>query len=197
MAGLNPQVLVQMTRRVVTQQFRGTLTALHAPAIPEGPDGPVTDDPGAALATLDVRLLQQCGVRAYYDEAARRSAWPVPLGLSPHELALFGAERGVLHERPASGDIFLQRSFRRPEFIHAGLVMTVDGTGHLDGHAVYFDTSTIEGDTDHRGLLGRGYTCKLRRRLSPAQGDRFLRWCELDVAPELVVVAPTLTRKVA
>ena len=197
MAHLDPQVLVQATRRTVSQHLHGKLTELHAPPIPEGPSGPVSDDPMASLATLDVRLLQQCGVLAYYDESAQRSAWPVQLGLSPHELALFGAEHGVLREQPASGDIFLQCSFRTRQFIHAGLVMTVDGTGWLDYHDLYFDTSTIEGDTDHRGLLGRGYTWKLRRRLSPTLGDRFLRWCELEVDLELVNAAVPPTRRVA
>lgn len=197
MAHLNPQVLVQVTRRTVEHQLRGKLTELHAPPIPGGPAGPATDDPAAALATLDVRLLQQVGFVAYYDEAAKRSAWPVPLGMSPHELALFGAQHGVLYERPASGDIFLQGSFRTHQFIHAGLVMTVDRQGFLGGDTVYYDTSTIEGDTDHRGLLGRGYTCKLRRRLSPTLGDRFLRWCELEVSMPSVLDATPLPRKVA
>jgi hypothetical protein len=76
----------------------------------------------------------------------------------------------MLSERPESGDIFLQRSFRGKDVIHAGLVMTVNGYGCLDEHTVYDETATIEGDTDHRGLLGRGYTCKLRRRLSPTLG---------------------------
>jgi hypothetical protein len=47
----------------------------------------VTDDPLAALGTLDVRLLQQFGFRAYYDETAKESAWPLSLGMSPQELA--------------------------------------------------------------------------------------------------------------
>lgn len=197
MAHLDPQALVQATRRMVSQHWHGKLTELHAPPIPEGPNGPVSDDPAESLATLDVRLLQQCGVLAYYNEVARRSAWPVPLGHSPHELALFGAEHGVLQEQPVRGDIFLQCSFRTRQFIHAGLVMTVDGTRWLDHRTLCYDTSTVEGDTDHRGLLGRGYTYKLRRRLSPTLGDRFLRWCELEVDTELVDVASPPTRRAA
>lgn len=183
MARLSPQVLVQLTRRAVQQELKWKPTAQHAPPIPDGAE---TDDPTAAFATLDVRLLQQLGFRAYYDEVAKASAWPVPLGMSPHELALFGEERGILYETPVSGDIFLQRSFRAKEYIHAGLVMTVDGRGFMNDTTIYHDTSTVEGDTDHRGLLRRGYTCKLRRRLSPTQGDRFLRWCELDVAGDVL-----------
>jgi len=178
MARLSPQVLVQLARRTVEQEFKWKHTEEHAPPIPDGAEA---DDPTAALAPLDVRLLQQLGFRAYYDELAQTSAWPVPLGMSPHELALFGADCGMLYERPESGDIFLQRSLRGKDYIHAGLVMTVNGYGCLDEHTVYYETSTIEGDTDHRGLLGCGYTCKLNRRLSPTLGDRFLRWAELSV----------------
>lgn len=39
-------------------------------------------------------------------------------------------------------------------------------------------------EPDHRRLLGRAYTCKLRRRLRRTLGDRFLRWCELEAEPE-------------
>ena len=74
-------------------------------------------------------------------------------------------------------------------FVHAGLVMTVDRNGCLNDHTIYYDTSTVEGDTDHRGLLGRGYTGKLRRRLSLTLGDRFLRWCDLPADSQSSLVA--------
>lgn len=179
MARLEPQVMLQLARRLVQHEFKGMLTAWHAPEIP---DGASSDDPGASLAPLDVRLLQTIGFRAYLDPATGQSAWPVPLGLSPDELAMFGEEHAILHEEPQRGDIFLQRSFREKEFLHAGLVMTVDDSGLLDDRIFYYRVSTVEGDTDHRGLPKRGYTCKLRRRLSPTQGDRFLRWADFDAA---------------
>ena len=178
MSRLSPRVLVQHARRVVHRELKWKPTASHAPEIPEGA---FVDDPMATLAPLDVRLLQELGFRAYYDEATKTSAWPLPLGMSPHELGLFGEEHGILHREPVSGDIFLQRGFRGWEYVHAGLVMTVDGRGVFDERTEYFDTSTCEGDTDHRGMLRRGYTAKLRRRLSPTRGDRFLRWADLDV----------------
>ncbi|MES2177975.1 MAG: hypothetical protein V4550_08935 [Gemmatimonadota bacterium] len=181
MARLSPQVLVQMARNAVQQELNWKPTAQHAPPIPTGA---TADNPAAALAPLDVRLLQQLGFRAYYDESVAKSSWPVPLGLSPQTLSVFGAERGILYESPMSGDILLQRSFRTREFIHAGLVTSVNGNGLIDDRIFYYDLSSIEGDTDHRGLLYRGYTGKLRRRMSPTQGDRFLRWAELEVLDE-------------
>ena len=139
MARLSPQVLVQLTRRAVQKELKWKPTAQHAPPIPDGAEA---DDPTAALAPLDVRLLQQLGFRASDDELAQTSAWPLPLGMSPHDLAQFGADCGVLSERPKSGDIFLQRSFRGKDVIHAGLVMTVNGYGCLDEHTVYYETAT-------------------------------------------------------
>ena len=188
MTRLSPQVLVRLARMTVERELKWKRTELHAPPIP---DAAVTDDPIALEAPLDVRLLQQLGFRAYYDEVTQRSSWPIPFGFTPHELALYGKAHGVLHESPASGDIFLQRALRGREFAHAGLVMTVDGIDCVDDSTVYYRTSTVEGDTDHRGLLGRGYTCKLRRRLSPTLGDRFLRWCDLpaDAASSIPMVA--------
>ena len=186
MTRLSPQVLVQLARTTMERELKWKRTEFHAPPIP---DGALTDDPLATEGTLDVRLLQQLGFRAYHDEATQRSSWPLPFGLSPHELALFGEVHGILHETPACGDIFLQRALRGRSYVHAGLVMTVDGTGCLDEHIIYYDTTTVEGDTDHRGLLGRGYTCKLRRRLSPTLGDRFLRWCDLPLEAQPGMVA--------
>ena len=67
--------------------------------------------------------------------------------------------------------------------------MTVDCHGCFDDRTIYYDTSTVEGDTDHRGRLGRGYTSKLRRRFSPTLGDRFLRWCDLPADSQSAAVA--------
>ena len=167
-------------------ELKWTRTELHAPPIPEGA---VTDDPQAELSPLDVRLIQHLGFRAFHNEATQRSDWPLPLGLSAHELALYGEVHGILHEQPESGDIFLQRALRGRTFVHAGLVMTVDCHGCFYDRTIYYDTSTVEGDTDHRGRLGRCYTSKLRRRVSPTLGDRFLRWCDLPADAQSSAVA--------
>ena len=107
MTRLSPQVLVQLARRTVERELKWTRTELHAPPIPEGA---VSDDPLAELSPLDVRLIQQLGFRAYHNAATQRSDWPLPLGLTAHELALYGEGHGILHEQPESGDIFLQRA---------------------------------------------------------------------------------------
>lgn len=184
MSRMSPQVLVQLARRTVERELKWTRTELHAPAIPRGA---VSDDPLAESSPLDVRLVQVLGFRAFWSDTTAQSDWPLPLGLTAHELGLFGEAQGILHLQPMSGDIFLQRGLRGRAFVHAGLVMTVDGHGCMDDGTEYYETSTVEGDTDHRGLLKRGYTCKLRRRLSPTLGDRFLRWCDLPADATLRV----------
>ena len=177
MARLAAQVLLIHARNAIEREMKWKRTEEHAPPIPVGA---TAEDPAEELATLDVRLLQELGFRAFYDEGTKRSSWPVPFGMSPHELAIFGEERGVLYYTPERGDIFLQRALRRRTFAHAGLVTAVLGMTDIDERTYFHDTYTIEGDTDHRGLLRRGYTCKLRRNLSTTLGDRFLRWSELE-----------------
>jgi len=77
MARLSLQVLVQLARRTVEHALKWKHTAEHAPPIPDGAEA---DELTAALAPLDVRLLQQLGFRASDDELAQTSAWPLPWG---------------------------------------------------------------------------------------------------------------------
>src|ERR1035437_2973038 len=65
-------------------------------------------------------------------------------------------------------------------FIQAGVIASVEARGQYDGRTPYFDAYTIVGDTDETGSPGRGRTMRLNRRLSPALGDRFLRWADMD-----------------
>ena len=187
MTRLSPLVLVRHARMRIEQELKWKRTEDHAPPLPKGV---VSDDPLESEATLDVRLLQVLGYRAYFDEATQQSAWPVPFGQTPHELGLYGKLHGVLHESPEAGDIFLQRALRGKVHVHAGLVMSVEGTGSFDDATSFFETGTVEGDTNHRGMLGAGYTCKLHRQLSPSQGDRFLRWCDLPPVAEWTEAVP-------
>lgn len=178
MAGLDPQVLVQRMLTMGRQELHGKRTESHAPVIPEGA---AAGDADAVFAPLDMRFLQTVGFHAYLDPATGHSAWPVPLGLARNKLWMFGAERDIIHEAPLPGDIFLQRSPRTEDYVHAGLVLTVDSQG-LIRDRVYYNLTTMEGDTDHCGMLKGGYTYKVRRRLGPTWGDRFFRWVDLDAA---------------
>jgi hypothetical protein len=111
MARLSPQVLVQLARRTVQQEHKWKHTAEHAPPIPDGAEA---DDPTAEIAPLDVRWLEQLGFRASDDELAQTSAWPLPLRMSPHELALFGADCGLLFYRRGSSNSDLRPTPPQP-----------------------------------------------------------------------------------
>ena len=134
-----------------------------------------------AAPSWDLKFVQRCGYWSHYDFATRTSSWPIPHGLSPLEMARFGAAAGILHKTPQDGDIFLQYSLDTDKFGHVGVVarMLEEGVRDKD-EAVYFDLYTVEGDTDEMGRPGRGRAMRLTRRLSPDDGDRFLRWSHLD-----------------
>jgi hypothetical protein len=90
MSRLSPQVLLQASREIVQREWKWRRTREHAPPIPTGAN---TDDPVAEPALLDVRLIQELGFRAFRDDQTGASCWPIPLGLTPHELMLFGKSR--------------------------------------------------------------------------------------------------------
>ena len=78
------------------------------------------------------------------------------------------------HRRVAEST--LQYSSKRREFIHAGIVVSVLASGRYTQHRSYVDVYSIEGDTDADGGRCGGRALRVRRRLLPSHGDRFLRW---------------------
>ena len=81
---------------------------------------------------------------------------------------------------PVSSDVHgILRDAPRPGDIHSGVVVEVLASRQFRGKPRDFDLYTIEGDTDEFGRLERGKAMRVRRRLSAAMGDRFLRWTEL------------------
>jgi hypothetical protein len=144
---------------------------------------PLDDEPEGVEpvgAPWDVPLVLHCGYWSHFDHRSERSAWPVAAVRTSPELAAFGAQHGVIHDSPEDGDIFLQYGPRQRRFVHAGIVVSVVAHGRSSRSTPYFDVVTIEGDTDQSGRLGGGVTLRVKRRLSPAAGDRFLRWTELE-----------------
>jgi hypothetical protein len=131
------------------------------------------------VPTLDVAMLLHWGHSSHYDIRAGHSSFPVLDTTTPDELAAFGARKHLLRVEPIDGDFFLLFSPKTCAFVRAGLVVQVRGRGILTPSASYFDVTTIEGDTNERGELGGGKVLRVERRLSPAAGDRFLRWADL------------------
>ena len=131
------------------------------------------------VPSLDVALLLHWGYCSHYDIRAGRSSFPLLDTATPDDMAAFGARKQLLRLEPHDGDIFLLFSPKTCTFVRAGLVVQVRGRGVLSPGANYYDVTTIEGDTNERGELSGGKVLRVERRLSPAAGDRFLRWADL------------------
>lgn len=143
----------------------------------------------------DLSFVQHCGYWAHRDAQTGESSWPIPAGLTREGLADFGEEHGILYATPDVGDIFLQYGRSRRTFVHVGIVMSVLGTGQFCPKTPYFDVYTVEGDTGANGRLHGGLTLRVRRRLNPGAGDRFLSWMELE--PYARQLAASLPRSAA
>lgn len=128
----------------------------------------------------DVALIHHWGFWSHFDHRMEVSSWPVSAVKTAADLAAFGLARGLLHEQPEVGDIFLQFALKRQCFVHAGIVAAVSVRGLHAPNRSYAEVLTIEGDSDEGGQLGGGKTVRLTRRLSPSAGDRFLRWADLE-----------------
>lgn len=105
---------------------------------------------------------------AMVGEAALGPLWPVVKtgGCQPlHDWAL---GRGVVHEQPTIGDVFLVWHAELGRFAHTGFVLAVrpDGNCH-----------TIEGNTSGAGSREGWMVAQRTRRFRPE--DRFVRWTEL------------------
>lgn len=165
---LSPHLLIASARSLVGT---GLLAGEPDPAagLPRGP-----------RPSWDLAFIQHCGHWSHRDPVSGESSWPIPRGLTRDELATFGTVRGILHPTPEPGDIFLQYGRRRKTFVHVGIVMAVLRSGGYCPKTPYHDLYTVEGDTGCFGQLHGGLTLRVRRRLHPAAGDRFLRWLDLD-----------------
>jgi hypothetical protein len=128
----------------------------------------------------DTAILHHWGYWSHFDHYTDRSAWPVIAASTPGELADFGTAHGVLRTHPLEGDIFLQFGPACRAFVRAGVVARVLSHGQVSDSKPYFDVLTIEGNTGDDGTLGGARALRIVRRLSPAAGDRFLRWAELE-----------------
>ena len=162
MLRLSPQMLIAAA---------GCVVRSNAPIPDHAAESRPSDDAPAQPA--NVRFIQHCGHWSHFDYRMNASSWPIPDGLTVHELGLFGLAHDILYPMPEPGDIFLQFGPSRKTFVRAGIIVVVLDTGRLDSRAPYFDVYTLEAVTQER-------TRRVRRRLSPGMNDRFLRWAELD-----------------
>lgn len=133
------------------------------------------------------------GYWSQYDPERQRSAWPLPPARTAAALAAYAAERDALIEdAPARGDIYVLWSPAEERFVRTGIVCGEGRLAFLRTGAPYFDCLTIDADTTREGALHGPNTVLMRRRLSPAAGDRLVRW-PLVAAPPAPVAPPPPT----
>jgi hypothetical protein len=81
---------------------------------------------------------------------------------------------------PEHGELFLHWSPARKAFIHTGIITDVGPrTSRMNGSAQY-ECRTIEGNITPTGRPEGSEMGRVSRFLSPACGDRSIRWTDLE-----------------
>ncbi len=175
MVPLSPHSLIIAARALVIMGAQDDQTFGDPP-----PKQPGAQPDSAPRDSWDLKFVHRCGFSAHYDQGSRTSSWPFPQEMTTAQLAMLGNDQRIMRDVPAPGDLFLMYSPPSHSFTQVGIVVAILGRGYYNRRTPYFDLYTIVGDTDETGLPGRGRAMRLPKRLSPAQGDRFLRWADLD-----------------
>jgi hypothetical protein len=156
----------------------------------------------AALNEWSAAFVYHCGYWAHYDWRLGRSAWPLPAA-GPSDLAEFAAEADAMRDEPQLGDVFVQYSAVRGEFVRAGIVLAATGTRQtytVSERTIgksYMDCEVIEANSTLTGRLDGPAVVRVRRPLSLARGDRFIRWTALAAAAAVREFTPVTLRVAA
>ena len=132
-------------------------------------------------APWSAAFVHHVGYWSHFEFAGAHSSWPLPATNDPAELEAFGRERGIVVDDPEPGDVFLLWSSAQRDHARAGIVADVEECQmYPRTRREYWVCTTIEGETTEDGAPFGGGIHMLRRNLSTAGGDRFLRWTALD-----------------
>jgi hypothetical protein len=125
-------------------------------------------------------FVHHVGYWSHFDSAAGKSSWPLPAPGDCDQLADFARARGILMQQPQLGDVFLLHSKCIGGFAHAGVIVDVrDVSCTARGDRLYLCT-TVEASPSDGASAGIVSAVRRSRRFSTADGDRFIRWPELD-----------------
>lgn len=174
--------MLQLPMPLLLTSSANVLAAQEYPRIEqEGPNERESTDAASADASLG--FVHFVGFWSHFEPDSRRSTWPLPPSKRVHELADFATCHGTLASSPLAGDVFLLGSPAADRQVLAGIVMAVESMRALLDGGSAFVCQTIEG---RLGLDGMGDAAPtvvnariVRRQLSVAYGDRFIRWCDL------------------
>ena len=140
----------------------------------------------AKRGEASLRFVHFVGFWSHFDHHTGFSSWPVTRSQRLTGLADFVEQHHRLESSPAAGDVFLLASFRGHRHVRAGIVAAVETVRTMLNGSLDFICTTIEGELgaarDGAAALHVPAARLVRRRLSLAFGDSFIRWC--DLAPE-------------
>ena len=141
----------------------------------------------------DAAFVYHAGYWSHFDTRSGRSSWPLPATTECEDLARFAREERVLSEdAPQAGELFLLWSPARKSFVRTGILLGVEPpTERMDG-SVQYECHTIEGNVTETARLDGNGMGRVARFLSPACGDRTIRWTELEersVSTRLTITA--------
>ena len=179
---LMPRLLVSSGTTLASCEFEGK---------------PVEADDDRALTSVarrdaSLRFVQFTGFWSHYALDRGCSSWPIPESKRMDQLPRFAREGQALSPSPALGDIFLLGSAQGNRHVLAGIVAVVETVTTMLNDVVAYVCTTIEGELApaRPGASAPRVSVRLvRRRLSPAFGDCFIRWCELPALASPVAIA--------
>jgi hypothetical protein len=200
MLPLKPEFLVATAVALASWEFQRNTDVEHDRASAD-----------AKRRDASLRFVHFAGFWSHYDPESRLSSWPLTRSIGVTDLAGYVEQHHRLESRPATGDVFLLANYDGCPHVRAGIVAAVDEVRTMLNDTPEFVCTTIEGEL---GALDAGSAAVhipaarlVRRRLSGAFGDRFIRWCDLPPQawpaaleyriPELVTLGRRSRRKTA
>ncbi|MFL5614794.1 MAG: hypothetical protein ACJ796_14120 [Gemmatimonadaceae bacterium] len=172
MLPLTPRLLVSTATALASGEYHET---------PPDPDGNRAHA-DAECADASLRFVHFAGFWSHFALERGCSSWPLPQSEGFEELIRLARQQQALAPTPSLGDVFLLSSAAGDRYIRAGIVGVVESmTMMLNGVRAHICT-TIEGEFGvvRAGEADPGITVRfVRRRLSSAFGDCFIRWCDL------------------
>ena len=152
---------------------------LHRNAQDPDVDRKITE-PARSEASL--AFVHFAGFWSHFASERGYSSWTLPECKHIEEIAEFAEDQGGIVARPLAGDVFLLASSRADCHVLAGIISVVEEVVTTLKGSPTFVCTTIEGEL---GAADDGNpSCiptarVVRRRLSAAYGDCFIRWCDL------------------
>jgi hypothetical protein len=199
----------------LTPQFLvSTATAFASCEYQRNPEDAEQDrsEADATRGDASLRFVNFAGFWSHFTHLGRCSSWPLPASERIEDLVAFAERSSGVAPTPGVGDVFVLASIDGGRHVLAGIIAAVETTRTMLDGCLTFVCTTIEGqlgEPEANGVLSRIENVRvIRRRLSPAFGDCFIRWCglgahalpatfEYEVPEDLISVDRGLRQKAA